>query len=63
MSRSLLCQAREGEGAIQCHERLRGLLKYYYRQVAYRCYPDTVGVYYRHHQERAKPYEGASQLV
>jgi hypothetical protein len=39
MSRSVLRQTREGEGAIQCHERLSGLLKYYYRQVACRCYP------------------------
>jgi hypothetical protein len=63
MFRSLLGQASEGEGVIQCHDRLGGLLKYHYRQVACRCYPATVGVYDRHYQERAKPYGGASELV
>jgi hypothetical protein len=56
-------QARVSEGAIQCHERLSGVLKYYYRQDACRCYADTVSVSCRHRQERAKPYEGASELV
>jgi hypothetical protein len=34
ISRSLRGQASEGEGAIQGHEALGGLLKFHYRQAA-----------------------------
>src|SRR5215510_14330439 len=46
-----------------CHEWLARLLHYDCHQATGRFRPDTVGVYYRQHQQRTNPYEGASVLV